>query len=75
MLVRREACPRPAVLTCGPITLDPATRTVHRSGRPIELLPKEFALFEVFMRHPDEALSRSTLLEHAWGWAPRSATA
>jgi two-component system OmpR family response regulator len=35
----------------------------------IDLTPKEFALLELFMRHPDEVLSRPWLLEHAWDFA------
>ncbi len=68
-LVRRGARERPAVATVGDLTLDPATRRVERDGKPIELSPKEFSLLELFMRHPDEVLSRSMLLEHAWDFA------
>jgi two-component system OmpR family response regulator len=68
-LVRRGARARPAVATVGDLTLDPATRRVERAGTAIELSPKEFSLLELFMRHPDEVLSRSMLLEHAWDFA------
>jgi two-component system OmpR family response regulator len=57
------------VATVGDLTLDPATRRVERAGTAIELSPKEFSLLELFMRHPDEVLSRSMLLEHAWDFA------
>ncbi len=68
-LVRRGARQRPAVAVVDDLTLDPATRRVERSGVPIELSPKEFSLLELFMRHPNEVLSRSMLLEHAWDFA------
>jgi two-component system, OmpR family, response regulator len=65
-LVRREATPRPPVLTAGDISLDPAHHAVEREGQPVELTPKEFALMECFMRNPGRLLSRAYLIEHAW---------
>ena len=65
-LVRRGAVERPAVLEVGELRLDPAAKRVWKSGNEISLSPKEFALLEVMMRSPDEALSRFYLLEHAW---------
>ena len=54
------------VLTVGKLRLDPAARTVHRGNILIELTRKEFALLEVLMRRPGEAVSRLDLLESAW---------
>ncbi len=68
-LFRRGAPPRPAVLTVGDLALDPATQTVTRGATPIDLSAKEFALLAHFMRHPDEVMSRTQLLEHAWDFA------
>ncbi|MCU1459488.1 MAG: two component transcriptional regulator, winged helix family [Actinomycetia bacterium] len=68
-LVRRGARERPAVATVDDLSLDPATRRVERAGTVIELSPKEFSLLELFMRHPNEVLTRSMLLEHAWDFA------
>jgi two-component system, OmpR family, response regulator len=65
-LARRAPAERPAVLTVGDLRLDPATREVARSGTPIELSAKEFALLEAFMRRPGVVLSRAQLLEAAW---------
>jgi two-component system OmpR family response regulator len=67
-LVRRGAGERPAVLEVGDLRLDPATHRVSRDGTEISLSAKEFALLEVFMRHPGEAMSRFQLLEHAWDY-------
>jgi two-component system OmpR family response regulator len=39
---------------------------VWRGEDEIGLSQKEFALLEIFMRHPGEVLSRFQLLEHAW---------
>ncbi len=68
-LVRRGPLERPVVLEVGDLRLDPATRQVSRAGTEIPLAAKEFALLELFMRRPGEALSRLTLLEHAWDLA------
>ena len=34
----------------------------------VELTAREFALAEVFLRHPDQVLSREQLLSHVWGY-------
>jgi two-component system OmpR family response regulator len=68
-LTRRGARERPATLTVGDLVLDPAAHLVCRDGRPVELSPKEFALLELFMRHPGEVLTRTQMLEHVWDFA------
>ena len=68
-LVRRGAVERPPVIQVGELTLDPSTHDVARAGETIELTTKEFTLLELFMRHPNEVLSRSWLLDHAWDFA------
>jgi DNA-binding response OmpR family regulator len=34
----------------------------------VDLTTREFALAEVFFRHPDQVLSREQLLSSAWGF-------
>jgi two-component system, OmpR family, response regulator len=68
-LLRRGSHERPAAITVGDLTLDPATRDVRRGDRPVDLTPKEFALLEYFMRHPGEVLTRTQILEHVWDFA------
>jgi two-component system, OmpR family, response regulator len=65
-LARRPHDLRMPVLAVGDLRLDPAARTVHRGQTPIELTRKEFALLELLMRRPGEAVSRFDLLECAW---------
>jgi two-component system OmpR family response regulator len=65
-LRRRAPAERPAVVSVGTLSLDPASHEVRRSGVPIPLSPKEFALLEVFARHPGEVLSKTYLVEHCW---------
>ncbi len=68
-LTRRGAPQRPPVLEVGDLRLDPATHRVTRAERDVDLSPKEFALLDLFMRHPDEVLSRTKILEHVWDFA------
>lgn len=65
-LVRRGPVVRPAVLTVGDLRLDPAARRVWRGEDEVTLSARELALLEVFMRRPDQVLSRGQLLDHAW---------
>jgi two-component system OmpR family response regulator len=65
-LSRRGPVERNALLHVADIELNPATRRVRRSHMEIPLSAKEFQLLEVFMRHPDQVLSRYQLLEGAW---------
>jgi two-component system response regulator MprA len=50
------------------LTLDSVAHEVHRGERRLELTRTEFALLELFMRHPRQVLSRSTIFEHVWGY-------
>ncbi|WP_084959268.1 response regulator transcription factor [Thermoactinospora rubra] len=65
-LLRRDAGRRPAVLTAGDLSLDPARRQVRRGEEPVELTPREFALLEYLMRRRDEVVSKAEILEHVW---------
>jgi two-component system, OmpR family, response regulator len=67
-LIRRGALERPAQLHCGGLRLDPATRQAWRGEAELELSPKEFALLELFLRHPGEVLTRTRILEHVWDY-------
>jgi two-component system OmpR family response regulator len=63
---RRREPERPSVMEVGDLRLDPASRRVWRAEAEVQLSPKEFAILETFMRRPDEALSRSYIVAHAW---------
>ena len=68
-LTRRGPVARPTLLAAGDLTLDPASRQVRRGPAEISLTAKEFALLEVFLRHPGVVLSRDALLRHCWDLA------
>lgn len=59
---------RPEPISFSDLRLDPATREVHRGERPVDLTRTEFALLDLFLRHPRVVLSRSQLFEHVWGY-------
>jgi len=50
------------------VTLDPATREVHRGDRRLQLTRTEFNLLELFMRNPRQVLTRSQIYERVWGY-------
>ncbi len=68
-LTRRGPIERPVVLQVDDLTLDPVSHVVRRGDQRIDLSAKEFALLEFVMRHPDEVLTRSRILEHVWDFA------
>ena len=68
-LIRRGAPERPVLVQCGDLRLDPATRRVWRGDAEIGLSPKEFALLELFLRHPGHVLTRTRILEHVWDYS------
>ena len=66
-LLRRSHTQASPLLTVGDIHLDSGTREVTRSGRPVSLTPKEFALLEFLLYNRNRAISRFNLAEHVWG--------
>ena len=67
-LLRREAPYKTGLLEAGDLRLDPATHVVERAGRGIELTAKQYALLELFMRHPNQILSREMIESHIWSY-------
>jgi DNA-binding response OmpR family regulator len=57
-----------SVLTAGHFRLDLRTRRVLVDGAELDLSAREFTLLEIFMRNPDQVLSREQLLDHVWGF-------
>ncbi|MEV6966089.1 response regulator transcription factor [Hamadaea sp. NPDC051192] len=65
-LGRRSVAPVPPVLRVADVELDPARRTVTRSGRPVPLTAKEFTLLAYLMARPGRVVSAEELLDHVW---------
>jgi len=56
------------MLTVGDLELDLVTHNVHRRGTEIRLQPKELQLLEYLMRHADQVVTRTMLLENVWNF-------
>jgi two-component system OmpR family response regulator len=56
------------VLQVGDLRLDPAQRQVWLGQTEVALSATEFALLELFLRHPGQVLSRTRILEHVWDY-------
>lgn len=67
-IVRRGTPARPVVLTCGNLSLDPATFKICRGGAAIELTPREYAVLEVLMRANGDPVKRQDILDRVWGF-------
>jgi DNA-binding response OmpR family regulator len=65
-LLRRGEPHEGSRLSIGDLEMDLLRRYVARAGKPIELRPKEFALLECLMRHPERVLSRARITDHVW---------
>jgi two-component system response regulator MprA len=55
-------------LRFGDLRLEPPTRDVWRGERRLELSRTEYALLELFLRHPRQVLERSVVFEQVWGY-------
>ncbi|MDO8107173.1 response regulator transcription factor [Isoptericola sp. b441] len=65
-LARRGGPERPAVLSAGDLTLDPAGRQVRRGEREIELTAREYGVLEFLLRHRGEVVSKTEILRNVW---------
>ncbi|ACV80048.1 response regulator transcription factor [Nakamurella multipartita] len=65
-LGRRSSPAVKPVLRAGDLELDPAKRTVTRSGRALELTRKEFGVLEVLLAAGGSVVSSEELLERVW---------
>ena len=48
------------------LEMDLLARTVQRGGKPVDLQPREFRLLEFLMRHAEQVVTRTMLLEQVW---------
>ena len=65
-LVRRS---QPGVIQVGDLAIDTLDRRVTRVGRPLALLPREYALLHFLARHVGAAVDHATLHRAIWGRA------
>ena len=65
-LIRRGAPERPAVLTAGTLTMDPALRRVVRGDTEIQLTPREYGVLECLLRSRGAVVSKAEILRAVW---------
>lgn len=65
-LLRRPANVVGNRLRIGLLELDTSERSLLFNGGPVSLQPKEFAILEFFMRHPDTVHSTEILVNSIW---------
>ena len=65
-LIRRGGPERPAVLTAGDLSLDPARHRVTRRDQEIALTPREFGLLEFLLHHRGDVVTKIEILEGVW---------
>ena len=65
---RAQSGAQGTVLHVGDLTLDLIKHKVTRSGRNVNLQPREFRLLEYLMQHAGQVVTRSMLLENVWDY-------
>ncbi len=65
---RRDADAPVTTLSVDDLEMDLLSRTVKRGGKVISLQPREFRLLEYLMRHADQVVTRTMLLEGVWDY-------
>ncbi|MGG1550214.1 response regulator transcription factor [Paenibacillus ferrarius] len=73
-LRRRSSGDLDGNLTCGPIVLAVSLRDAFVDEQSLKLTPKEYELFEFFLRNKDQILSRDQIFERIWGFDSDSAS-
>jgi two-component system OmpR family response regulator len=56
------------LLSCADLQMDLLSRKVTRSGKLLDLLPREFKLLEHLLRNKDRVVTRTMLLEQVWDY-------
>ncbi|AKM83523.1 DNA-binding response regulator [Candidatus Woesebacteria bacterium RIFOXYC1_FULL_31_51] len=67
-LIRRSHQDISPILSIDGLILDPLKHKITRDGKEITLTPKEFAILELLMRHRDEVVTRTMIIEHVWDY-------
>jgi two-component system, OmpR family, response regulator len=65
---RQHKQTQPTVLRAGGLEVDLMTRKVTRGGTLIELQTREFRLLEYLLKHKNQVVTRTMLLENVWDY-------
>ena len=67
-LRKRPVRQEEAVLTAGPLAMDPERHEVTVKGTPVELTRREFDLLRYLLENKEKVISRESLLDNVWGF-------
>ncbi len=67
-LGRRESIVLEATLQRGDLRIDPNTFEVFYQDRPLRMTPKEYALLELFLHHPNQVFSLDAIIDNLWSF-------
>ena len=68
LMRRSQGAETKTALTVGDLKMDLLGRKVTRAGKAIQLQPREFKLLEYLMRHADQVVTRTMLIENVWDY-------
>jgi DNA-binding response OmpR family regulator len=68
-VLRTSEQPSATELVVVDLRLDLLTKVAWRAGQRIDLAPREWSLLELFMRNPDQVLSRAQILSRVWDYS------
>lgn len=67
-LIRRSKQDASPILKIANLEVDPIKHIAKRKSKIISLTPKEFSILELLLRHKDEVVSRTMIIEHVWDY-------
>lgn len=66
-LLRRPKAVLPKVIVAGSLELNVLTHEVKLHDHSIHLTPKEYAILELLMKHPNQSFTMEAILDRLWG--------
>ncbi|WP_137174487.1 response regulator transcription factor [Massilia sp. HP4] len=68
LLRRSQSQAVETVMSLGDLSVDMLSHRVTRGGRPVALQPREFKLLTYLLRHANQVVTRTMLLENVWDY-------
>ncbi len=68
LLRRSQSQAVETVMCLGDLSVDMLAHRVTRAGRPVALQPREFKLLTYLLRHANQVVTRTMLLENVWDY-------
>ena len=68
LLRRSQSQAVETVMSLGDLSVDMLSHRVTRAGKPVALQPREFKLLTYLLRHANQVVTRTMLLENVWDY-------